>query len=161
MRKILIAFLIFMFPLLQVPGQCKQEEKTVPRLLYSGFLPLPDGKISLFGRVIWDDDYTKPLVNKRFSEFFAHNAKLFSFQVNFGSSSLPLQTDEIGDFEGTIPASMASEIKPGDGMGFSANASYTEFAEKFPFSLPANPKFLIVSDIDDTGAQLSLVVSGS
>ncbi|MBF0500381.1 MAG: DUF2183 domain-containing protein [Candidatus Riflebacteria bacterium] len=151
MKKGFLFCLILILVLIQTPGQCnQQDEKEVPRLLYSGSLPLPDGQMTLFGRIIWDEDYKEPLINKRFAEFFKHRSKLFSFQISFGNLTLQMKTDNIGDFDYNIPASMASELKLGDKIVFSAAASYPEFVEKLPVQLPVKPNFLIISDIDDT-----------
>ncbi|MBF0543094.1 MAG: DUF2183 domain-containing protein [Candidatus Riflebacteria bacterium] len=130
----------------------------VPRLIHSGFLPLPNGCIMFYGRLIWDEleNLNRPLADKHFSEFFRRRVKEFPLQLTFGRFYVQTCTNNIGDFEGIIPAYMANELYTNEPIVFSSCYD-PNFYETRVFNLPKAPSYLIVSDLDDT-AEISNVL---
>jgi len=147
MKKVVI-FLTFLF--LSTSTFLSADDE-IPRLLYQTFLPFPDGSISVFGRLVWDDDddLGKPMADRQFACFFKHRAKKISMKIGIKDEWVDLNTDIAGDFEMRIPSDLGRKIELGDEIRF-LYRNFSGFPEKVKFELPKNPEMLIISDVDDT-----------
>ncbi|HNW34924.1 MAG TPA: DUF2183 domain-containing protein [Candidatus Ozemobacteraceae bacterium] len=122
-----------------------------PRLLLKSFLPLPDNKLVVYGKVMYLDpeDLQENLENEHLELFFNHRAKDLPLTITVASMSIQTQTNKVGDFIGIVPAATVLKLQGETSVSFTSS-KFPAFHETARFNLPTHPLYLIVSDIDDS-----------
>lgn len=126
-------------------------EGKIPQLLLKSFLPLPENKIVVFGKVLYIDPTEKEenLNFGRVKIFFHHRAKNLPLTISVGGTSIQTQTNTEGDFSVTLPETTVAAIKGETTVTFTSS-QFPAYKELVTYSLPLHPLFLVVSDVDDS-----------
>ncbi|HEY9069957.1 MAG TPA: phosphatase domain-containing protein [Candidatus Ozemobacteraceae bacterium] len=143
---IILAFLVFVFEPLPAFSAAK-----LPQLLLKSFLPLPDSTLIVFGKMLFIDptEIEENLNMGRVELFFHHRAKNLPLTISIGNARVQTQTNDEGDFSVSFPGSAAAELRGETTVTFTSS-QFPSYQETATYNLPAQPQFLIVSDIDDS-----------
>lgn len=123
----------------------------LPQLLLKSFLPLPDNRLVVFGKVLFIDptEIEENLNMGRVEIFFHHRAKNLPLTISLGKMSIQTQTNNEGDFSATFPEAAVAEIRGETAVTFTSTM-FPSYKETISYNLPLHPLFLVVSDIDDS-----------
>lgn len=123
----------------------------LPHLLLKSFLPLPENKLVVFGKVLFIDpaEIEEDLNIGKVELFFHHRAKNLPLTISIGKASIQTQTNFEGDFSATFPETTIAEIRGETAVTFTSS-QYPAYKEIVTYNLPLQPLFLVVSDIDDS-----------
>lgn len=126
-------------------------DEKLPQLLLKSFLPLPDNRLVVFGKVLFIDpsEVEENLNMGRLEIFFHHRAKQLPLTISMGSTSVQTQTNYEGDFSATFPEAAVAQIKGETAVTFTS-PQFPAYKEIITYDLPLQPLFLVVSDIDDS-----------
>ncbi len=140
--------------LLMVGSLCSSvalADDKIPQLLLKSFLPLPDNRLVVFGKVLFIDP-TEAEENLNFGRvkiFLHHRAKNLPLTISMEGTSIQTQTNNEGDFSVTFPETTVAGIKGETSVTFTSS-QFPTYKELITYNLPLHPEFLIVSDIDDS-----------